>query len=127
MFKEFWCAGATRRYWWLSAALMAAYMASIQVAVKWAPDFSSPLLRVIAVLTPVVPVAGFVWLEFRRIRATDELRQRMELEAGMLTLATGMLLLLALGLLDNAELLDIQMLLQTGPSPAPGHGRERRR
>ena len=35
-------------------------------------------------LLPVLPVSGYVWLEYRRILATDELRQRVELEAATL-------------------------------------------
>jgi hypothetical protein len=113
MMKEFWFAGATRSYWLLSTALMAAYLATIHFALQLAPELEPVLLRAAAVLSPVFPVAGFVWLEYRRIRGTDELRQRMELEAGMLALAICVPTLLALGLLDRANLLDIDLLLAT--------------
>ena len=113
MLREFWFAGANRRYWWLSAALMVAYVATLLVALEMAPMLQPAALRAIAVLLPVLPVIGFAWLEYRRIRATDELRQRMELEAGMLALAICVPLLMALGLLDDAGVLDIDLLLAT--------------
>lgn len=113
MLREFWFAGADRRYWWLSAVLMASYAATLQVALTLAPTLQSAALRAVAVLLPVMPVIGFVWLEYRRIRGTDELRQRMELEAGMLALAICVPLLMTLGLLDDAGVLDIDLLLAT--------------
>jgi hypothetical protein len=113
MLGEFWFAGATRRYWALSAGLMLLYAGAIHVAVKVAPMLASPALRVSGVLLPVLPLGGFVYLEYLRIRATDELRQRMELEACMLALAAGVPVLMALGLLDNAGLVRIGLLSAT--------------
>jgi hypothetical protein len=92
---------------------MVAYVATLLVALEMAPMLQPAALRAIAVLLPVLPVIGFAWLEYRRIRATDELRQRMELEAGMLALAICVPLLMALGLLDDAGVLDIDLLLAT--------------
>ena len=112
MIGEYWFAGTTRQYWLLSSLFMAVYVLAMLVGTQYADAFPLPL-RAAAALLPVFPVSGFVWLEFRRIRATDELRQRMELEAAMLTLAIGTLTLLALGLLDEAGLLDIELLLAT--------------
>ena len=65
----------------------------------------------LAALLPAVLIIGFVLLEFRRVRNTDELRQRMELEAGMLTLAVAVPVLTALGLLDDAGLLEVPLLI----------------
>jgi hypothetical protein len=110
MLREFWFAGADRRYWWLSALLMAMYAGTWHIALTLAPTLQPAALRALAVLSPVLPVTGFVWLEYRRIRATDELRQRMELESGVLALAVCVPLLMALGLLDEAGVLDIDLL-----------------
>lgn len=112
MLSEYWLAGTTRSYWVLSTLLMAVYVAAMLAGTHYADAFPSPL-RAVAALFPLLPVIGFVWLEFRRIRVTDELRQRMELEAGMLTLALGVPLLLGLGLLDNAGILSMEILLAT--------------
>jgi len=102
MWREFFCAGTNRRYWWSSAALMVVYVGAILFSVKFGKTISAPLPHIAAALAPVPPVIGFVALEFARIRATDELRQRIELEAATLALALGIPLLLALGLLDDA-------------------------
>ncbi len=113
MLGEFWFAGADRRYWWLSTALMVMYLGALHIALGLAPGLQPAALRALAVLSPVVPMIGFVWLEYRRIRATDELRQRMELESGMSALAVCAPLLLALGLLDDAAVLDVDLLYAT--------------
>jgi hypothetical protein len=81
MLREYFCAGTTPRYWRLSALLMVLYLGSIALALVFGPGFTTPWARAAAALAPVPPVLGFVVLEFRRIRAADELRQRIELEA----------------------------------------------
>jgi hypothetical protein len=86
MWKDYWFAGATRSYWVLSTTLMLAYVLAMLLDVHL-DSGASTLFRVLAALLPAVLIIGFVLLEFRRVRNTDELRQRMELEAGMLTLA----------------------------------------
>lgn len=110
MLKDFWFAGADRRYWRGSAVMTLAYAATLLVSQEFAPTLQPTALRVFAVLSPVLPLLGFTWLEYRRIRATDELRQRMELEAGMLTLAICVPLLLGIGLLDEAGLIEADVL-----------------
>ncbi|MGN6521443.1 MAG: hypothetical protein ACTHK2_18710 [Dokdonella sp.] len=111
MFRDYFCAGTTPRYWRLTAVLMLLYLGGIAVAFRFGPGFTSPFARATAALAPVPPVLGFVLLEFRRIRATDELRQRIELEAATSALALGVPLLLALGLLDGAGVLAVRMIL----------------
>jgi hypothetical protein len=110
MLREFFCAGTTPRYWRLSALLMVLYLGSIVLALVFGPSFTTPWVRAAMALAPVPPVFGFVVLEFRRIRATDELRQRIELEAATLALAIGVPLLLALGLLDGAGVVAVRMI-----------------
>lgn len=110
MLRDFFCAGTTPRYWRLSALLMLLYLGSIVLALVFGPGFTAPWMRAAAALAPVPPVLGFVVLEFRRIRATDELRQRIELEAATFALALGIPLLLALGLLDGAGVLPLRMI-----------------
>jgi hypothetical protein len=110
MWREFFCAGTTRRYWWLSGALMVVYVGAILFSVKFGKTIVAPLPRMAVALAPVPPVIGFVALEFERIRATDELRQRIELEAATSALAFGIPLLLALGLLDDAGIVHVGAL-----------------
>lgn len=110
MLREFFCAGTTPRYWRLSALLMLLYLGSIALALVYGPHFAAPPARAAASLAPVLPVIGFVVLEFRRIRATDELRQRIELEAATSALAAGVPLLLAFGLLDDAGVVSVRMI-----------------
>jgi hypothetical protein len=111
MFRDYFCAGTTPRYWRLTAVLMLLYLGGIAFAFRFGPGFTSSFARAAAALAPVPPVLGFVLLEFRRIRATDELRQRIELEAATSALALGVPLLLALGLLDGAGVLAVRMIL----------------
>ncbi|TXG80656.1 MAG: hypothetical protein E6R11_00695 [Rhodocyclaceae bacterium] len=110
MWKDFWFAGATRNYWVLSSLLMLGYVLAITLGVQL--DSGWPMsIRVLAALVPALLIIGFVVLEFRRIRNTDELRQRMELEAGMLTLAVSVPLLSAIGLLDDAGIMEVPFLM----------------
>ena len=109
MWKDLFCAGMTRHHWRRMAVLMTLYLGTILFAVRYMHAFSSPFARAATALAPVVPVIGFVVLEFRRIRATDELRQRIEFEASMIALAVGVPLLLALGLLDDAGVVQVGM------------------
>lgn len=113
MICEYWFAGTTRTYWWRTALLMAAYVGTIVLGGLVGKRIDSLLLRAALVLLPVVPVAGYVWLEYRRILATDELRQRVELEAATLALGIGVPVLLAFGLLDDAGVLEFDALLAT--------------
>ena len=132
MWREYLCAGTSRRYWWQMAVLMALYLAAILLAVRHVPAAGLPLMRAAMALAPVFPVVGFVLLEFRRIRSTDELRQRIELEACMIALAIGVPLLLALGLLDDAGVVHARMFLAAPillaiyvPAQLFAHGRYR--
>lgn len=113
MLGEFLCAGATRRYWTLSVMLALLFFGAMHVSLAIAPHVTALVLRVPGVLLPLLPLGGLVYLEYRRIRATDELRQRMELEACMLTLAAGVPLLLSFGLLAKASLIHVDPLLAT--------------
>lgn len=110
MWRELFCAGTNRRYWWLSALLMIAYVGAILFSFAFSKSVAAPLPRAAVALAPVLPVIGFVVLEFTRIRAADELRQRIELEAATSGLAVGVPLLLALGLLDKAGLVHVDLL-----------------
>jgi len=111
MWREYFCAGTSRRYWWRMAVLMTLYLGAIVLAVRHVHAVESPLARAAVALAPVLPVIGFVLLEFQRIRVTDELRQRIELEACMITLAVGVPLLLAFGLLDEAGIVHIGLFM----------------
>jgi len=111
MWREYLCAGTSRRYWWQMTLLMTLYVGTILFAVQQLHAPGSPFARVAVALAPVLPVVGFVLLELRRIRATDELRQRIELEACMITLAVGVPLLLAFGLLDEAGIVHIGLFM----------------
>lgn len=113
MLGEFLFAGTTRRYWALSVMLALLSVGAMHVSLGIAPHLTALALRVPGVLLPVLPLGGLVYLEYRRIRATDELRQRMELEACMLTLAAGVPLLLAFGLLAKAGLIHVDALMAT--------------
>lgn len=110
MFKELWFAGATRRYWWASALLMLAYLPTVIFAMSKVESIQSPPLRALAALSPMPFVLGFAYIEYLRIRRTDELRQRMELEAGLIGLIVSILALTALGLLDNAGVIKLPLL-----------------
>lgn len=111
MFKELWCDGATRRYWIVSALLMGAYIPTVILAMSKMESVQSPLLRALGALTPMPFVLAAVYLEYRRIRRTDELRQRMELEAGLLGLVVSILVVMALGLLDGAGVVKLPLLM----------------
>lgn len=113
MICEYWMAGTTPAYWRKTALLMAAYVATIVLGGLAGPRVDSLLLRAALALLPVLPVSGYVWLEYRRILATDELRQRVELEAATLALGVGVPVLLAFGLLDDAGVLELDALLAT--------------
>ena len=111
MFKELWCAGATRKYWWASTLLMLGYVPTIVFAMSKMASIQSPPLRALIALSPMPFVLGFVYVEYTRIRRTDELRQRVELEAGLIGLVVSILVLTALGLLDNAGVIELPLLL----------------
>lgn len=113
MVSDYWFAGTTRAYWWWTALLMAAYVGTIVLGALYGRSIDSLVLRSAFVLLPVLPVSGYVWLEYRRILATDELRQRVELEAATLALAIGVPVLLTFGLLDDADILEVGALLST--------------
>lgn len=111
MFRELWCAGATRRYWWAMTLLMGAYVPTFVFAMSKMASIQSPILRAAAALSPMPFLLAAIYLEYRRIRRTDELRQRMELEAGLLGLVASILVVTALGLLDSAGLVKLPLLL----------------
>ncbi len=111
MLREIWYEGSTRRYWWATALLMLAYVPACILAITRIDGIQSLPLRILAALAPMPFVLAFGWLEYHRIRRTDELRQRMELEAGMLALGVSFLVLTAVGLLDNAGIVHVPLLL----------------
>ncbi|MGQ0735500.1 MAG: hypothetical protein ACT4QD_17830 [Acidobacteriota bacterium] len=61
-----------------------------------------PWVRVLVVLSPVVPTALFLWLVVARIRSLDELERRVHLEALAIAYPLAILLLWTLGLLQLA-------------------------
>lgn len=113
MFRELWCEGATRKYWWASAFLMLGYLPTIVFAVSKMESIQSPALRALVALSPMPFIMGLAYAEYLRIRRTDELRQRVELEAGLVGMVVSILALTALGLLDNAGV--IRVSLMTAP------------
>jgi peptidoglycan/LPS O-acetylase OafA/YrhL len=113
MFRDYWCAGTTRRYWWVTALLMAGYLPIFVAAVVSGPHIGSPWLRALVALAPLPFLIGFTWLEYRRIRRTDELRQRIELEAGLVALVASILLLTVLGLLDDLGVVRLPLIAAT--------------
>lgn len=110
MFKELWCAGATRRYWWALAILAVTYVPTLLFALSTMKSIESPAWRALAALTPLPFLLAGVYLEYVRIRRTDELRQRMELEAGLLALVVSVVVVMALGLLDDAGVIELPLL-----------------
>lgn len=110
MFIECWFPGATRRYWWAFALLASAYVPVAVVAMTWIDRVQTPWLRTLAALSPLPFVLGLADVEFARIRRTDELRQRMELEAAAAAMVVSLLLVLVLGLLDNAGIVKLPLL-----------------
>ena len=70
------------------------------LALEFGPGFATSAARAAAALAPL-----------QRIRATDELRQRIEFEACMITFAVGVPLLPAVGLLDNAGIVHVGMFM----------------
>ncbi len=110
MLRELWYEGSTRRYWWASGLLMLVYVPACVLAISRIESIQSPLLRALAALAPMPFVLAFGWLEYRRIRRTDELRQRMELEAGMIAFGVSFLVVTVIGLLDNAGVVHMPLL-----------------
>lgn len=111
MFRDLWCAGATRKYWWATVLLTLGFVPTLTFAMSRMASIQSPSLRVLAALSPMPFVAGLAYLEYLRIRRTDELRQRMELEAGLVALVFSILALTALGLLDRAGVVRVPLML----------------
>jgi len=111
MFRELWYEGSTRRYWWAAALLMLAYVPACMLAISRVGTIQPAPLRALAALSPMPFVLAFGWIEYRRIRRADELRQRVELEAGLIGLVASIVVVTALGLLDNAGLVHLPLLL----------------
>lgn len=111
MLRELWYEGATRRYWWTSGLLMLGYVPAMVLAMSKPSAIQPPAVRALLALAPMPFLVGFLWIEFQRIRRTDELRQRVELMAGMAGLVTSVVLLMALGLLDRAGVVDIPLVM----------------
>lgn len=102
--------GTTRRYWWAAALLMAGYLPAFVAAVGSGPQIGSPWLRALIAVSPAPFLLGFVWLKYSRLRRTDELRQRMELEAGLVALIASIVLLTVLGLLDDLGVVRLPLI-----------------
>lgn len=111
MFRELFVAGTTRRYWYATSLLMVVYVLGLLVAMAPPERIASLGLRVAAALATLPALLGFVYVEFLRIRRMDELRQRIELEAGTLAAAVSIPLLTVFGLLDQTGLLKVPLLL----------------
>ena len=70
-----------RRYIADTWAPTLAYFASVIAAALLSERTDSPLLRGLAGALPLPALAWMAWVELRRLRRRDELRQRIELEA----------------------------------------------
>ncbi len=58
-----------------------AYFAAVVAAALLSERTASPVLRVLAGALPLPALAWMAWVELKRLRRRDELRQRIELEA----------------------------------------------
>ena len=110
MLGDYFLTGTTRRYWWQFALLTALFMLAVVAAVGWAKSTSSPLLRTLAALSSLPCMLGLACVEYRRILRTDELRRRIELEAGTLAITLSIVVVMTLGLLDEAGVLRLPLI-----------------
>lgn len=91
-----------RRAGLLTRALVAAFIGSYIVARTFARDESlSPALRLGVGLLPAVIGAGFCWRLVQIVRSlVDELERRIQLEAFAFAFPAGLLVSMALGIVD---------------------------
>jgi hypothetical protein len=84
-----------------AAWAIAYFLALIVIERMAAPEW----LRIVLAIVPAVPFAFFLWSVVREIRALDELHRRVHLEALAIAFPLTLLLLMTLGLLDEATVL----------------------
>jgi hypothetical protein len=64
-----------------------------------------PWARIAVALLPVPPFVGFLWMVLVHLRGLDELQRRIHLEALAIAFPLAILLLMTLGLLEQAVVL----------------------
>ena len=96
-----------RRYARELMLAMGAYVVVLFVSVWLLKQIEEPALRALLALAPVPPIALALRAMVRYIRDTDEMQQRIELEAVCIATAFVCLLYMAGGFLQAAKVIDI--------------------
>ena len=96
-----------RRYTRAMVVAMAAYAALLIVSLLLLRQIEGPGLRALVALLPVPPIAFALRAIVRYIRDSDEMQQRIELEAVCIATALVSLLYLAGGFLQVAKVIDL--------------------
>ena len=96
-----------RRYARELMLAMGAYVVVLFVSVWLLKQVEEPALRALLALAPVPPIALALRAMVRYIRDTDEMQQRIELEAVCIATAFVCLLYMAGGFLQAAKVIDI--------------------
>ena len=96
-----------RRYTRELMLAMGAYVVVLFVSVWLLKQVEEPALRALLALAPVPPIALALRAMVRYIRDTDEMQQRIELEAVCIATAFVCLLYMAGGFLQAAKVIDI--------------------
>lgn len=99
--------GLRRRYTRELLLAMGAYVLILFASVWLLHHIDEPALRTIVALLPVPPIAFALRAIVRYIRDSDEMQQRIELEAVCIATAFVSLLYLAGGFLQTAKVIDI--------------------
>lgn len=86
---------------------MAGYVIALFVSIWLLKRIDEPVLRGLAALLPVPPIALALRAIARYIRDADELQQKIELQAVSFATALVSLLYLAAGLLQQAKVIDV--------------------
>ncbi|WP_166211790.1 hypothetical protein [Cognatiluteimonas telluris] len=98
---------ARRRYLRELVPAMAAYVIAVLLSVWLLKRVDAPLLRALVALLPVPAIALAMRAVVRRIRDSDELQRRIELEAVSVSAVCVSMGYLAAGLLQRARVIDI--------------------
>jgi len=99
--------GLRRRYTRELLLAMGAYVLILFASVWLLRHIEAPALRALVALLPVPPIAFALRAIVRYIRDSDEMQQRIELEAVCIATALVSLLYLAGGFLQTAKVIDI--------------------